>query len=502
MRRAREEEAQRGDLEVLDPTTGEAVDAGTAATGVPRPHPPAGALRLRRLAVVLTVLSVVAAGAAAHRAAALASLQALNRSWAEAMALDAARQQADGEVRQLRPDVRGPQEPDRRAAMTAIGEEAAAGLLAIERDVRGQWILDRAVDRLRDQMVEALRFRRFQMSPERELLGSTPLRRVDAALEEQLARWRLERATARPPELRSVGPAVAPLRRFAATETRTLLVASAGRRLLHIDVDASAIEDRTLPRPPTRLIVVDDLLVVADGAAVTAYPRDPDRPALWTVEAADAVAGRPGGHVAVWASTDEGLRAVARDGTVASSTVGIAPGAVLLADTDAGLLVGAGGSLDLIDPTSGRVARTLATAGRFAGASPGFVAVQATGRPVLVIHRLADGTSFELALPRTDAGHVVPSPEGDVFAFAAGPLAGNIASVLRLELDGPAWSLVGIGGPRGTVAEGTLTWSPSGRQLFWLTPDGEIALAEGTDTTLLRAPVRDLDRLVALPDRR
>jgi hypothetical protein len=527
--RDRDAGADPRDLEVLDPLTGEAVpvDRPPAATAEDGDHP---GRRRRRLAVGLALASVACAGAALWFGLVVSSLRAAEEVWADAMALDGAREAADQAVRDRLSTVGNPEDDAAgRAAIRSIGEETATRLLPLEERLREQRIADDRISDLRDLMLEALRFRRFQLSAERGLLGDTPLQKVEAQLDAQLGRFGLDRSQPPPATLASVTPALAALGRFADEETGTVLVASSfglgagrDRELLVVDIDASTVTRRTLPEHAPDLLAAGDLVIASDGGTTTAYPLDVTKPAVWRRDGPLGVGGRPGTEVAMWAWTEAGLVPVGFDGREGApvpfrqrSDLEGEPWE-LLADTEAGLLfagladnqvAGRGvrrTALLLVDHRSGQVVRTIETDGRFAGASPGFLAIQLPGRPTLEIHRLADGTSIELPLPRTDAGRIVQAPGREAFAFAAGPLAGNIASVLRLEFEGRSWNLIGVGGPRATVRPNTLVWSPSGEHLFWITPDGHLAMARDEDrrAVQLRTPVSAAMQIVAFPAQR
>lgn len=502
--RGRRAGAEPNDLEVLDPVTGEPLTAvgGRDGDRRRRPERPAGTGRksgwLRTLAALLVLAAAASASGALYFGFTISSLRSIDRTWAEAMALDRARKAADVAVlEQHRSFDASDRDGTRRAAIGRIGEETAAGLRRHEDRLRARWIVDDRVDALRDAMAEALRFRRFQLSPDRTLLGDTPLQRVEELLEAQLARFDLERSTSPVPTLRSAVDAVAALRRFADVRTGTVLAAVDERRLVTVDIDASTIETRLLTAPPTAVVRAAGLAVLLDESGlVTAYPLDPAEPPAWTVEASALVTSATGRDV--WVQQGSDALAVDEGGSTSTATP-LPAGSTLLAETELGLLVQAGEELRIVAVASGAPLRTVATTGRFAGASAGYVAVQTPGRPTLAIHRLADGVVTGIDLPRTDAGHIVQAPQDEVFAFAAGPLAGNIASILRLELRGNGWHLVGLDGPRGTVEEGGLVWSPSGETLFWLTPEGRVAYAGGDEPALLRTTLDGLDRVVAFP---
>ncbi|HVF32658.1 MAG TPA: hypothetical protein VM933_06445 [Acidimicrobiales bacterium] len=504
-RRGRSHAGDGPDLEVLDPTTGEALAPPPAVPARETAVAPSGAGRRRRqTSRLLAALAVACALGAGWSGLTISTLRAVERSWAAAVALDEARQNADLAAFSLAHSVGGGERDDEvlRGALDQVGDEVAGRLLVLEDRLRDRWILDRRVDALRDEMVEALRFRRFQLDPSRRDLGETPLRRVEASLARQLRRFRLEPSTERPPALAAAAPAIASLRRYASVETATVLIVAGDRRLVTVDVDASSSSVR-LVGAVTELLTSFGLAIVrTDDGFVTAYPLPVDGPPVWTIEGDDVVAGRPGGvgdggdGVVAWVRTPSGLVAVGTDHRP-RPPVAIADDGDLLADTDGGLLVGDGaGALHLHDPATGLRRRTLPLAGRFAGASPGFVAVWADGdRPALVLLRLADDVATGVPIPRAGGGPVVEAPGGGSFAFAT-------AGTGVLRVDGTTWSLVGIGGPRAAVGEGGLTWSPDGRFLFWATPDRRLAFGNEDDQDLLRVPIDDAEQVVAVARRR
>lgn len=136
------------------------------------------------------------------------------------MAVDTARAVADARVRSLVERLGSADAGSEQAALGPIGDEAAAALADAQRSLADRRIVDSKVSALRDAMVKALEFRRFQMSPQRRQMGSTPLERVNLELAMQLDRWDLPPGTAgRPVVLRSVAPALSALHRAVDVES-------------------------------------------------------------------------------------------------------------------------------------------------------------------------------------------------------------------------------------------------------------------------------------------
>lgn len=506
------------DLEVLDPETGEALDrprpSASPATGSPAAAPRERTPRQRRLRAIslaLALACVASAGGAAWFGWSIWTLRRVEATWRSALALDAARKAADAEVRAaVEGIVTAEDDPTSRRALQRIGDEVAAGLRADETRLRDLWIPDDRVDSARDLLADALRFRRFQLTADRRQLGDTPLQQAEAALQVQLDRYRIGPSEASAPSLRTLDSALLAVRRFADVPTRTLLVAltdddgADGPELLTIDVDADRIERQDAPADAVALFTSGSYVYVARPNGMDVFQLHPDGspPSRFIAGGPVEVVARADGDGVVLRYGN--VLEVWREGNPEFVTgPGLRADDVLLADTARGLLVQRGSAFEVVDPATGAVVETVAEAGRFAGASSSFVAVQPPGRPMLQLHRLADGAITEVQLPRTDAGQVVQSPVKDEFAFAAGPVAGNIASVLRLSGLGSGWSLVGVGGPRGVVQPSTLAWSVDGELLFWVTPDGHVAMATGNDAQVLRLPVPGVRQLaVASPGRR
>jgi hypothetical protein len=511
-----------GDLEVLDPITGEAVapsdgrggGRGGMAGGRPRL---AAARRRRRLAVGLALGSVACALAAGYFVMTIVSLRGLERTWSQAMAVDEARRRADGAVITALDEVGDAD--DHAAAQQAlgrIGDEAAARLQRDEVDLRGRWIPDGKVDHLRDAMAEALRFRRFQLGPSRRLLGDTPLQKVEGELARQLDRFGLGRTTVDPPTLRSEADALRGLRRYVDVPTGTVVAALDDRgHLVTLDLDRSRYGERALDVEAGSLLGVADLAVVVGGGEAVAYPvGEPDAPPRWRVPADAAVVGTASGPVALWTTVGRHVGGVQRDGSPAPD-LGIdlpAEGAVAGA-TDGGLLVRRPASLELWDPTAGRPKLTLLPFDGFLGSTATSFVFRYQGptsalvvRPVPPVGVALSPQVQEVQLPGAAVGPAVGSPVDPSIAFAAGTRGDDLATVyvLRREEIGAPTALLGLDGPRATVRPGGLAWSPDGTLLFWVTPAGRLAYgaADGRGGATVRVLTAPLRAIVALPSGR
>jgi hypothetical protein len=495
-----------GELEILDPETGEALGG---APGAAAERPPVRSLRvrrLRRLRLALVAMSVVSAVTAGYFGFTILSLRTIEHEWAEAMALDAARQQADNVVITTMDTVGDPDDLQPLLdALGRIGDETSAGLQVHENSLRRRWIPDGKIDAVRDDMTAALQFRRFQLAPTRKLLGETPLLRVEAELDDQFDRFGLERSYVQAPQLSSTAVAVRNLRRYADSPTHTVLVAlDEGGDLQTVDVDASRTTTRHLGVSAAgTLVAAGDEVVVLDGGEAIAYDlrsKDAERPPAWRVSAEGVLGAAPGDEVAVWVVVGDRVNGLRKDGSVVDGRGATLPsGGVAFGATRRGLVVGRRGGLDLIDDHTGAVVEALGGPDdRFVGATADWVAVQPPGRPRLVLHDLRNGTSREVQLPGRGAAGFVQSPDGDSLAFLALPISGGAAPILRVTASG---NLLAISGPRGAVEPGSLAWSSDGEHLFWVTLEGRIGVATvGTSAgTTLRTSLPRLRSLVAFP---
>ena len=507
------------ELEAIDPLSGETL-SGTSAGGVAAPRSQTLAARrrwLRRLARLSTVCAVGCAAAAAYFAVSIVQLRGVERTWRSAMALDAARADADRQVRELLGQS-APGDVNDTAALgplEAIGTEVAAGLRRHERALADRRILDAKVSDLRDAMVAALEFRRFQLSPTRNRMGDTPLQQVEGTIDEQLGRWGLGPTTVDEPELRSVGAALERLRRFADVPTGATLFALDGTTLHTIDVDRSRRFSRRLPAGGELVPVQGGVAVVGNGGLVV-YPPEPDAAPIVAIDAdvVDAIpAGDGSGDLWIVQAGGGAIRRFRVDGAAsgwASEGATLPSGRRLVGATfDHLVLESPGGGLELRAASLDGPVTPLANHGaRFLDADGTIVLFQAP-LPFGVrgssdfLHRFHVGTGRRdlIGLPRTDAA-AAELGSGLVAAVAAGPLAGRFGSILLLPPGGLA--LVGAAsGPRTSVERGSIAWTADGISLFWLTPDGTIAIAHGDGAAgtrqLLRTGLAGLDRLAALP---
>lgn len=509
------------ELEALDPVTGESlgvVPASSARTvddaRVPA-RTTARAARLRRLAILCGMLAVTCAAAAGYFAVSIAQLRGIERTWRSAMALDAARADADRQVRELLGDAASVDDQVTLVPLGAIGTEVAGGLRRHERTLADRRIFDSKVSDLRDAMVEALEFRRFQLSPTRNRIGDTPLQKVEVDISTQLDRWGLAPVRVAEPELASLAPALAQLRRYTDVETGVTLFALDDTTLHTIDVDGSTMRQRKVPFAGN-VISVSGGVAIGDGRLVVVYPPDPDADPMAVIEDEDG-----SGIMAVAAGDGSGdLWVVQRGGTtvrrfhVDGTSSGWATEPALLprgrtvvgSTSDHLVLETPGGGLDLWSPSAPLEPTSLASEGaRFLDAERSLVLFQGPlpfnrNAGSAFLHRYDVGTARRdlIGLPRTDAAAASLGP-GGIAAVAAGPLAGRLGSILVLPPDAAAL-VGGRSGPRASVEEGSIAWAHDARSVFWLTPDGAIAIGYGSgpDTQLLRTGLHGLDRLAVM----
>ena len=508
------------ELEALDPRTGESLSASDdpASPGAETRRSDRGvdarATRLRRLALLSALLAVGCASAAGYFALSIAQLRAVERTWREAMALDAARSDADRQVRQQHADATsGADDEALLAPLGAIGTEVASGLRRYERALADRRILDSKVSDLRDAMVEALEFRRFQLSPTRDRIGDTPLRRVEAGISGQLDRWGLAPSRAEQPELDALGPALATLRRYADVETGAVLFALDGTTLHTIDVDDSTRREREVPFPGEAIGVSSGVAVLGEGRlAVYAAARPDAEPVAAVDDVHDAVAAGDGsGDLWVVARGGTTVRRYRIGGAApgwATDPLTLPPGRVVTGSTfDHLVLATPEGGLELWSPSSPFEQTMLAPRdARFLAAEGALVLFQGplpynSNGGSNFLHRVDARTGRRdlIGLPRTDAAAASLSRSG-VAAVSAGPLAGRLGSLLFLAPDSTA--LTGAGaGPRASVEAGTIVWAGDGDTVFWLTPDGAIAIAHGDRPIarqVLRTELDGLDRLAVM----
>lgn len=513
----RRREPGPAELEALDPLTGEALSrslppaATMTATNLRR------ARWLRRVATLLVVLSVACAATAAYFTVSIVQLRNVERTWRSAMALDAARAEADRQVRTLLEEVapNDNEEVSLLPPLGAIGSEVAGGLRRHERALADGRILDSKVSVLRDAMVEALEFRRFQLSPTRNRIGDTPLQRVELTIDDQLDRWGLAPSQIDEPTLASISPALAKLRRYADVQTGATLFALDGTTLHTIDVDRSRRRKRSLPTGISdRLVPVAGGVGVVAGGRLDVYPPDPAAPPLAAIDidVVDVIAaGDRSGDLWIVQGGGTTIRRFAVDGTGPgwkTEPAALPPGRALVGSTfDHLVLESPGNGLELWSASLTGPVTTLASQGaRFLAANGSMVLFQgplpfSPQDSTDFLHRYQVSTDRRdlIGLPRTDAASASLSTDGTA-AVAAGPSAGRLGSILLLEPDAVALT-GGNAVPRSSVKAGALAWAVDGRSLFWLTPDGAIAVSHGDGPgtrQLLRTGLDGLDRLVVM----
>jgi hypothetical protein len=383
-------------------------------------------------------------------------------------------------------------------------------LVEAEQELAERRILDSKVSALRDEMRAALEFRRFQLTPQRTQMGDTPLRKVDGAIEAQLDRWGLAPVEVDAVALRSVGREIGRLHRFTDEPTGvTLMGMTPGGVLVTIDVDRSRAQGRELGRTPVvGVFPAPNGAAVWNGGNVTVFPADDAADPVAQVPASRPVfeVGDGSGDLWVVEAVGGGPRAttVRRFRPVAGATfqapvqvplgkqvVGGAAGRLVLADEATGALAlysppTAGGAASTVVLSTGP-ARFLAGDERrvlWQGALP-FGDSGSDG--FLHLFHIATSARELLALPPTDAATGSLTDDGTI-AIAAGPSAGRIGSVLVAEAGTAA--LVGVEGPRSSVRGNAPRWSDDGQLLFWLTPEGRVAMRRGTGPEARSSMVR------------
>jgi hypothetical protein len=485
------------DLVAVDPVTGTSI--GASDEDAPPPSDRwRRTRRWRRATAALAMASLASALLAGWFGLSIHHLRDIERTWRTAMALDAARQRADRAVRaatQRDPDAARP-------PLESVGDVEAVRLQAFERSLGRQHILDPKVSALRDEMVEALRFRRFQMTPERNRIGNTPLLRVDAGLDDQLGRWGLHGATAPAPDPTLFDRAMASLRRYSSLPTgATLAAVTEAGRVVEIDVDAD--RTRTLRnetnRPADALYPMPGGVIVADGAALTSLPAGTTVTDLGGGLAISGGEGPDG--MTFWVASPRDVRriVVGGDGAPATSTASVTlpPGRTVAGATPEELILTTdlrGGRLERWNPTTGATIVLAPSGARFLAAGADLLVWQGPLTPsdtgnggFLHVLHVGSGQRELVAIPRTDAASAAISPDGETDAVAAGQLAGRMGSVLWLPVGTTV--LQGTPGPRVAVDRAAMTWAPDSRSLFWRTPDGDIAVMHGSGqprTELLR----------------
>jgi hypothetical protein len=490
------------ELQAIDPLTGDPIaslDDEIAAQGPPAPRA-RRALLLHRLTALFVVLSLAAAGGAVYVGAQIRALRSLERTWRTALAIDDERAALDRTILDGLEALGNREDLSGRTPIGTIGADAEGRLGKLQHDLERASEMNGRLDRLRKDMIEALQFRRYQMTPDRLRIGDSPLRKVDAELALQLRRSRLRaRPLARRPAPLRTSPVAARFLATYADGTAAVLVGERDGRLVIIDVAASRTTVLRLDGDVTGAFAVDTLAVgVAGGRAVAFDTRHPDDPAVWQ---APADASFPDSHSnAIFVVAGGAVTTlVPSSGQALHPPTPLPPGAVVVGASHGRLVLlqppAAGvsvGRLTVWDPPSGTTERVLTDEGRLVAAGSSRVAWQGpasagTGDSLHVVDLLHQHPDAEILLPRTDAGTGVFSASGDTLAFTAGPLAGDRAAVLIYDFD-DGGALRGLGEPATTIDAG-LAWSADGGSLFWPTREGRIVYTtvdNGARARLLR----------------
>lgn len=497
------------ELEALDPRTGQPiappspVDEGTGSVVGHR-------RRLRRIRTALVVLAIASAGGAAYFAITIRTLRTVEETWRQAMAVDEARADADRRVLTVLESYDDLESADR--FLIAVGSETSGRLATAERRLDDLRIADPRLSALRDQMIEALRFRQLQMGAGRRRLGDTPLVEVEATLARQLGRWDLAPTEPARPRLAAADDTFARLARFADDPTGAVVVGVRRGALVVIDVDAGEVTTRPLSSPVDRLVTAGPRTILVTGKdGITAYHLAGKgvEPA-WTRRGVSAFATADG--TGAWVHEGPHIARVQPDGTVAEGPYTTPAGAVPVAATGDGIVLSTstrgGATVELWHPARGDRQPLAGAVHRLIGAGPGLVVVEATAtaaerqpetddddRVVRVIDAAATVLGV-LHFP-TEVGAVAQRPGQQELVMSVGPLAGRVASVFRFTATG---TVTALQHPRVSIQPGALAWSPDGAVVFWLTPDGRIALHRlaSRQSQPLRAPVEGLEQIVVV----
>ncbi|MBW3557477.1 MAG: hypothetical protein KY454_11145 [Actinobacteria bacterium] len=482
-------DAAAQELPAVDPDTGALLSAGD--TAAPAALPPRPGRRLHRVAAALSGLALMSGAGAVYAGATVVELRRVERVWQAAMTLDGQRAAAEETVVTT---LRSYGEGDEAAvgAIRRLGEDEARQLAGLEAQLREARILDGGLSRLRDDMVRALRFRQSALVTNRLQLDDRELRPLGARLADQRHRWRLpERRLSPVPRLAEADGARRRLEQFADEPTNTVLVGRTAAEVVVVDIDASRVHRRPAPGI-TGVFVWGELAIASADGRVTAHPLDVGEPPRWSVPGTSAFpAVEP---ELIWVAAPDGVRLVDLWGATVSPPVRLPARRTAVAATTGGLvLIGESGGIEVWQPTSGALLRTVSRAGRLVAASKDSVAWQepdATVIQVTPVTRDADVRHYPLR--RTDAGPGAFSPDSSLLAVPAGPPAGAIARVVVVDRDDPGLRV--SGGPATTFADASLAWSAGGDWLFWKTRDGRVALQRHgkRDVRVLRADLGEV----------
>ncbi|MEA3078446.1 MAG: hypothetical protein QOF60_3354 [Actinomycetota bacterium] len=451
----------------------------------------------------------MAAGAAAYSATAVSSLRGIESTWRSATAVDRLRAKADAEVVSQFAALQNRDDPAAEAARKDIGEEASFRFGAYERALRTRRIRDGGVAKVRDAMVEALQVRSRQLTPARRFIGDARVRAADAALAAALRRWRLPARPDTPePRLMSVDSARANLAHWADWTTYSVLVATDGAKLYVLDLDRDLAAVRTLDRPNQddvdAMVLAGPGVVLLAGGLASAYDLSPSTPSTrpaWSLPAT-AIADRAGGGL--WVANDSTVTAVDDGGSTIGSPVRLPRDRRMVGAVGDRLVLSwsslATWSVEVWDPRTPAAAAVVLGDGALVATDEDQVAFQrATGSPLELGHeldivRLPSMAVRTVELPPTDAGPGSFSSDGRRLAFPAGPLAGRIAGAV--VYNATTSYLSGLGPPSAEITGGVV-WSPNDQDVFWLTPEGRIAVwGMGHDSRILRMPYAGLRKFV------
>jgi hypothetical protein len=295
-------------------------------------------------------------------------------------------------------------------------------------------------------------------------------------------------------------------------------VALQGHTLLTVDLEADTISRRSIPVQVDRVLAVGPTtVVVVGGNGTVAYGLDGERDPAPRWERPGAFAFATPNDEGLWLVEGPTVLRLDPEGRAVAGPFTLPPATAVAGAMEGGLVLEPAGppatrTIQLWEPATGARTTLATNIGRFVGASRGFALVEGplslaeaarssgAGRfgDVLRIVDRSGATVRVLGLPAS-VGVAAQRPDERELAVAVGPLAGRLASVFRIGLQDEDALLAPVTGPRAKIGRGSLVWSRSGASLFWVTPDGRLAVHDraARRSAIVRAPVQGVDQIVA-----